>query len=73
MLISQTRKGSNEPIDLLSKKEKDFIAKIAKKWKDKNTREIVDFTHSQLPYKLCEDGAHIAYELITQEDPEYVY
>lgn len=73
MLISQTRKGSNEPVDLLSGKEKKFIAKIAKRWKDKNTREIVDFTHNQMPYKLCEDGAYIAYELITQEDPGYAY
>lgn len=73
MLISQTRKGSNEPVDLLSGKEKKFIAKIAKRWKDKNTREIVDFTHNQMPYKLCEDGAYISYELITQEDPGYAY
>ena len=73
MLISQTKKGSGESIDLLSAKEKAFIAKIAKKWKNKNTREIVDFTHTQMPYTFCEDGAYIAYELITQEDPKYVY
>ena len=73
MLISQTRKGSHEPVDLLSGEEKKFIAKIAKRWKDKNTREIVDFTHNQMPYKLCEDGAYISYELITQEDPGYAY
>ncbi len=73
MLISQTRKGADEPTDLLSAEEKTFIAKIAKKWKNKNTREIVDFTHNQMPYKFCEEGAHISYELITQEDPEYVY
>lgn len=73
MLISETRKGSSEPTDLLSTKEKSFITKIAKKWKDKNTREIVDFTHNQMPYKFCEYGEYIAYELITQEDPEHVY
>ena len=73
MLISQTRTGADEPTDQLSTKEKAFITKIAKKWKDKNTREIVDFTHNQMPYKFCEDGEYIAYELITQEDPEHVY
>ena len=35
--LSQTRKGAKEVTDKLSAKEKRFIAKIAKKWKNKNT------------------------------------
>ena len=73
MLISQTRRGEKELIDNLSEKEKRFIAKIAKKWKNKNTRKIVDFAHNQMPYTLCEEGEIIPYELIIQEDPDHAY
>jgi len=73
MLISQTKSGEREKINLLNNAEKKLIQDISKKWKDKRTPEIVDFTHNQLPYKLCSDGEIIPYELITQEDPKYVY
>lgn len=59
--------------DLLSKNEISLMLEIAKKWKDKRTQEIVDFTHNQLPYKICLPNEVIPYELITQEDPENVY
>jgi hypothetical protein len=66
--------GARKPAaNLLSAEEKGLIRAITKKWKDKKTREIVDFTHQQLPYKLCAPDEVIPYELITQEDPEYVY
>ncbi|MEA3344150.1 MAG: helix-turn-helix domain-containing protein [Patescibacteria group bacterium] len=73
MLISQTKSGEREKTNLLNNAEKKLIQNIFKKWKDKRTPEIVDFTHNQLPYKLCSDGEIIPYALITQEDPEYVY
>ncbi len=73
MLISQTKSGKRESINLLDKSEQKFICEISKKWKPKRTPEIVDFAHNQLPYKICSDGEIIPYELITQEDPEYVY
>jgi len=57
----------------LSKDEMDLIKKVCKKWKGKNTNDIVEFTHSQLPWKLCKENELIPYELIIQEDPEYVY
>lgn len=57
----------------LTKEEQTLIKDICKKWKGKNTKDIVDFTHDQLPWKLCKDNELIPYELIIQEDPEYVY
>ena len=49
------------------------LEKISKKWKDKNTQDIVNFTHNQLPYTICRDNEVIPYELITQEDADKVY
>lgn len=59
--------------DLLSVDELKMIKAVSEKWKDKSTLEIVDFTHRQLPWKICRQGELIPYELITQEEPEYVY
>lgn len=61
------------PSNKLSKDETILIKKIAQKWQDKNVQEIVDFTHDQLPWKICRQGEFIPYELITQEEPERVY
>lgn len=57
----------------LSEDEIEFIKNICFKWKWKDTREIVDFTHNQLPWSMCEDREIIPYELITQEEPQNVY
>ena len=73
MLISQKKGGEREPVDMLSSKEKKLIDDISKKWKNKRTKEIVDFTHQQMPYTFCRDNEIIPYELIIQEDPGYVY
>lgn len=73
LLISETRVGEKVADDLLSSDEKKLIKKIAKKWKDKNTKEIVGFAHSQIPYTFVDKGEIIPYELITQEDPNHVY
>jgi len=72
MLISVSDAGSRMGTDMLSNDEKKLIKQIAQKWKKKRTSEIVAFTHKQLPYSICADGEIIPYELITQEDPEYV-
>ncbi len=63
----------NPPTHGLSKEEQTLIKEICKKWKGRNTKDIVDFTHAQLPWKLCKDNELIPYELIIQEDPEDVY
>lgn len=73
LLIFETRTGKKVGTDLLNKKEQKLIADIASKWKDKNTKEIVDFAHSQLPYTFTDKDSIIPYELITQEDPQHVY
>lgn len=59
--------------DKLSLEEKSLLNKIAEKWKYKNTEDIVEFTHKQLPWMICYDKEIIPYGLITQEDPDNVY
>ncbi len=73
LLISEAETNKNEKIRTLSKEEVALMQRIAKKWKDKKTNEIVNFTHNQLPYFLCRENELIPYELITQEDVEAVY
>lgn len=73
ILIGEAGGGVNNKLDLLSPEEKSLIRKIAEKWKNKRTQEIVGFTHNQLPYKICAPEEVIPYELITQEDPDHVY
>jgi DNA-binding XRE family transcriptional regulator len=73
LLVSLSGSSTKQKSELLTPEELKLIADIGRKWKDKNTREIVDFTHEQLPYKLCAPDEIIPYELIIQQDPEYVY
>lgn len=73
LLISENRGSKNRSLEKLSKEELKLIEEVAKKWKNRKTSEIVDFTHNQLPYKICSPDEIIPYELITQEDPENVY
>jgi transcriptional regulator with XRE-family HTH domain len=72
-LVSLSGSSSKQKLDLLNDKEIKLIKKISIKWKNKNTRDIVDFTHEQLPYKICAPDETIPYELIIQQDPDYVY
>ncbi len=72
-LIKESDSNKNEQINFLSKEELSLMKKIANKWRDKKTKDIVNFTHNQLPYFLCRDNEVIPYELITQEDPDKVY
>lgn len=72
-LISESDSNRNEKINTISKDESSLMKKILMKWKDKKTKEIVNFTHNQLPYFLCRENEVIPYELITQEEPNEVY
>jgi len=72
-LISLSEAGKMSESNILNCEEKDLIKKVALKWQGKRSQEIVKFTHEQLPYKVCSPGEVIPYELITQEDPDYVY
>lgn len=73
LLIAESQSNIKQKISTLSKDELLLIQNIAKKWKERNTNEIVNFTHNQLPYLITRDDEIVPYELITQEDPEYVY
>lgn len=57
----------------LSPEEEETVKAICEKWKGATTQEIVDFTHNQIPWKVCKDGAVIPYTLINAENPENVY
>lgn len=71
-MLSMTEKGE-APHSRLSKVQRRFIKEIGEAWKDKQTQEIVDFTHSQLPWQICKDSEVIPYGLILQESPGKVY
>lgn len=70
MLISLTEEPDNK---ILSPEELKLVQKICKKWKEANTQEIVDFTHNQIPWKICKEREVIPYSLINNEDPKNVY
>jgi len=73
MLISQTRSGAKANLSKINKEEEDLIKDIDKKWRDKKTKEIVEFTHNQLPYLCAKENEIISIGLITQEDPNEYY
>ena len=73
ILIRENEGSEHQKLVMLNAEELTLIRKISHKWKGRRTNEIVDFTHNQLPYKLCAPDEIIPYELITQEDPEHVY
>jgi DNA-binding XRE family transcriptional regulator/uncharacterized phage-associated protein len=58
---------------VLNKDELALVKEICKKWKKANTQEIVEFTHKQIPWKVCKDREVIPYSLINNEAPENVY
>jgi transcriptional regulator with XRE-family HTH domain len=72
-LISELESNKNEKLTTLSSEETALMKKIAHKWKDKKTSEIVNFTHNQLPFLMADDEGIVSYALITQEDPHEVY
>lgn len=72
-LITESDGNKNEKITTISADEHALMVKIAEKWKDKKTNEIVNFTHNQMPYSICRDNEIIPYELITQEDADKVF
>jgi len=62
----------NNSYDLLSKEELDEIDDICEKWKNIDTKQIVNYTHHQKPWMACRKDEIIPYELILQEDPDHV-
>ena len=72
-LLSLTKAGKMAGTDNVSGEEKNLIKKISKNWENKNTQEIVGFTHQQLPYLLALDGEIISYALIGQEEEKNLF
>lgn len=70
-LVSATE--PNVPSSLLSSQDKGLLKKICSKWGDKNTDEIVQFTHNQLPWSSAQDGQLIPYSLIKKQKMAEVY
>ena len=58
---------------LLSKEEQRLVQAICKKWKMASTSAIVEFTHQQIPWKVCKNREVIPYSLINNEAPDHVY
>lgn len=73
MLISQTLAGAKNALTEIKREESKLIGDISKKWKNRKTKEIVAFTHNQLPYLCANDNEMISLGLITQEDPHEYY
>ena len=73
MLISETRAGAKNALTEIKKEESKLIKDIGSKWKGKKTKEIVEFTHNQLPYLCAGDNEIISLGLITQENPDEYY
>ncbi len=73
ILVGESDAAKRGKLSSITSDEKKLIKQIAKKWKKRKTKEIVKFTHDQLPYSICENNEIIPYSLITQEDPKYVF
>ncbi|MEK7673292.1 MAG: type II toxin-antitoxin system antitoxin SocA domain-containing protein [Patescibacteria group bacterium] len=58
---------------ILDKAELALVKEVCAKWKKASTQEIVEFTHQQLPWKICKNREVIPYTLINNEEPENVY
>lgn len=66
---------TNEDVDpgIFDSDEKNIINKICEYWKDKRTSEIVNFTHSQKPWKSRKDGEYVPYDSIMGEQGNHIY
>lgn len=72
-MISPLSNIYKDEYNLLSKKEIKEIEEVCNAWKNKSTKEIVNYTHHQKPWMASRDNEIIPYSLILQEDPNNVY
>lgn len=70
MMISLTENPSEA---VLNSNEEAIVKSVCSEWKKASTKDIVDFTHHQLPWATSKEGEVIPYELINMEDPQNVY
>lgn len=73
MMISLNEDALDPQDKMVSDKQDELFKDIAKEWKEARTEAIVNFTHSQDPWRMCAESEIIPYELIIQEDPDRVY
>jgi len=73
IIISESDSNKKQKLESILPEEENLMKEIHRKWKDKKTAEIVNFTHNQLPYLMADDEEIVSYALITQEDPHEVY
>lgn len=71
-MLSMVESG-NAPSSRLTVKQRSFIRAISEAWKDKQTQEIVDFTHQQNPWLTFDEYAEIPYESILVDSKDKVY
>lgn len=71
--VTQDRAGAKNGLSEIKPKESELINDITKKWKGKKTKELVEFTHNQLPYLYASENDIISLGLITQENPDECY
>lgn len=72
-MISISSSNTEFNPSILTDDEKTVIDKICDYWKEKRTSEIVNFTHSQKPWKDRIDGEYIPYESIKDEPSNRIY
>lgn len=72
-MISISATNTDMDSSALTNSEKKLIDKICAYWKDRRTAEIVNFTHSQKPWKSHLNGEYIPYESIKEEPREHIY
>lgn len=70
MMVSLAEEPSK---GVLNGNESAIVKKVCAKWRYRNTKEIVDFTHNQIPWKVCREREVIPYQLINMEEPKNVY
>ncbi len=73
MMVSATRGGAKNSLSDLKKEELKLIKDISDKWQNKQTADIVRFTHNQLPYLYAGDNEIVSYRLFTQENPDEIF
>lgn len=71
--LGETRTSEKTKLMLLGKPELQLLKTIWKKWKEADTKEIVGFTQSQVPFKEAERNGIISYDAIMREDPAFIY
>ena len=72
-MFTLSKSFSKTSLNRLSDEEKKEIDMVCDKWKNANSKELVNFTHKQKPWMACRENEIIPYDLILQEDPNNVF